>query len=231
MKERAASPPHGPKYPIMQLPDPAIVSIQLSTRRKTLLANTRKTALLLLIVIAGVVPALAQKTELAIGVGGYFPVNLTGVGTALAIEGTFSHSLVAVPLAAVYLDVPVVGTVKSTVRSFGLTSAASYSALFVAPGLKLKLAPGFFVSPWMAIGGGLAHFGASSGLAALSGTTGSTNTGVFDVGGGLDVKVAPFVSLRGEVRDFYSGGLGLSLATFNQRQHNIITTAGVVLRF
>lgn len=189
--------------------------------------------LLLLIVAAALVPvpALAQKTELAIGVGGYFPVNLTGVGNAVAIEGTVSHQLLGVPLAAVYLDVPVVGTLNSTARSAGLASSASYSALFVAPGLKLKLAPGFFVSPWLAIGGGLAHFGASSGLAALSGTSGSTNTGVFDVGGGLDVKVAPFVSLRGEVRDFYSGGLGLSLAGFNQRQHNIVTTAGLVLRF
>lgn len=189
--------------------------------------------LLLLIVAAALVPvpALAQKTELAIGVGGYFPVNLTGVGNAVAIEGTVSHQLLGVPLAAVYLDVPVVGTLNSTARSAGLASSASYSALFVAPGLKLKLAPGFFVSPWLAIGGGLAHFGASSGLAALSGTSGSTNTGVFDVGGGLDVKVAPFVSLRGEVRDFYSGGLGLSLASFNQRQHNIVTTAGLVLRF
>lgn len=177
------------------------------------------------------VPALAQKTELAIGAGGYFPINLTGVGNAVAIEGTLSHRIAEVPLAALYLDVPVVGSLKSTVRSFGLTSSASYSALFVAPGLKLKLAPGFFVSPWLAAGGGLAHFGASSGLAAAGGSSGSTNTGVFDVGGGLDAKVAPYVSLRGEVRDFYSGGLGLSLATFNQRQHNIVTTAGVVLRF
>lgn len=187
--------------------------------------------LLLLVIVLCTVPALAQNTELAIGAGGYFPVNLTGVGNAVAVEGTFSHRLVGVPLAALYLDVPVVGTLNSTVRSAGLGSAASYSALFVAPGVKLKLAPSFFVSPWLALGGGLAHFGASSGLAALSGTSGSTNTGVFDVGGGLDAKVAPFVSLRGEVRDFYSGGLGLSLATFNQRQHNIVTTAGLVLRF
>lgn len=191
-----------------------------------------KTAVVLVVMtLLGVIPALAQSTELAIGVGGYFPINLTGVGNAVAIEGTFSHRIGGVPLAAVYLDVPVVGTLKSTVTSAGLASSASYSALFLAPGLKLKLAPGFFVSPWIALGGGLAHFGASSGLATLSGTNRSTNTGVFDVGGGLDVKVAPFVSLRGELRDFYSGGIGFSVATFNQRQHNIITTGGVVLRF
>lgn len=194
-------------------------------------AKTR-TAVLLTIVLAGAVPAaLAQKTELAIGAGGYFPVNLTGVGNAVAIEGTFSHRLGSVPLAAIYLDVPVVGTLNSTVHSAGLGSRASYSALFVAPGLKLKLAPSFFVSPWLALGGGLAHFSASSGLAALSGTSGSTNTGVFDVGGGLDVKLAPYLSARGEVRDFYSGGLGLPITGFNERQHNLVTTLGLVLRF
>jgi hypothetical protein len=187
--------------------------------------------LLLLICFWSAAPALAQKNELAIGAGGYFPINLSGVGNAVAIEGTFSRRVLSVPLASVYVDLPVVGTLNSTVRSAGLTSTASYSALFVAPGLKLKLAPGFPLSPWLAAGGGLAHFAPSSGLKALSGASGSTNTGVFDVGGGLDMKIAPFISARGEIRDFYSGGLGFSLANFDQRQHNIVATGGLVLRF
>lgn len=128
------------------------------------------------------------------------------------------------------LELPVVGTLNSSVRNFGLTSSASYSALFVAPGLKVKLTPEFFISPWLAVGGGLAHYSANSGLRLLSGVD-TTNTGVLDYGGGLDAKIAPFLSVRGEVRDFYSGGLGFSLSTFNQRQHNIVATAGLVLRF
>jgi hypothetical protein len=94
----------------------------------------------------------------------------------------------------------------------------------------LKFAPGFPVSPWAAVGGGLAHFSANSGLRLLSGTD-TTNTGVFDFGGGLDMKVAPWVSVRGEVRDFYSGGLGFNLSNFNERQHNLVVTGGLVLRF
>ncbi len=187
-------------------------------------------ALIFALILFACLPAVAQKVELAIGAGGYFPVNLTGAGNAAAIEGTFSYRIVSVPLASVYLDLPVVGTLNSRVTTFGLASSASYSALFVAPGLKLKLAPGFFVSPWLAAGGGLAHFSGNTGLSLLSGNE-STNTGVFDVGGGLDAKLAPFVSLRGEVRDFYSGGLGFNLANFNQHQHNIVATAGLVLRF
>lgn len=175
-------------------------------------------------------PALAQKNELAIGAGGYFPVNLTGVSNAAAIEGSYARRIASVPFLSAYIEVPVVGTLNADVRTFGLTSSASYSALFVAPGLRVKFAPGFPLSPWLAAGGGLAHYSANSGLRLLSGKD-TTNTGVFDVGGGLDMKVAPYISLRGEVRDFYSGGLGFNVANFNDRQHNIVVTGGLVLRF
>jgi hypothetical protein len=175
-------------------------------------------------------PVTAQKNELSVGVGGYFPVNLTGVGNAVAIEGTFSRRFGSAPLASLYLELPVVATLNSSVRTFGLTSSSSYSSLFLAPGVKLKLAPGFFLSPWLAVGGGLAHFSNNSSLANFTGE-GSRNTSVVDFGGGLDWKIAPFLSARGEARDFYSGGLGLSLTSLNERQHNLVTTLGLVLRF
>jgi hypothetical protein len=193
----------------------------------------RLTKAVVLIVLAAILiamPALAQKNELSIGAGGYFPVNLSGVGNAIAIEGTYARRIASVPQVSAYIELPVVGTLNSSVRNFGLTSSASYSALFVAPGLKVKLTPEFFISPWLGVGGGLAHYSANSGLRLLSGVD-TTNTGVLDYGGGLDAKIAPFVSVRGEVRDFYSGGLGFSLSTFNQRQHNIVVTGGLVLRF
>jgi hypothetical protein len=193
--------------------------------------KTTKTAVLIAIAVILVgLPALAQKNELAIGAGGYFPVNLTGAGNAAAIEGSFAHRIASVPLFSAYIELPVVGTLNSNVTTSGLVSSASYSALFVTPGLRVKFAPGSFVSPWLAAGGGLAHFSANSGLRLLSGTD-TTNTGVFDFGGGLDMKVAPYLSVRGEVRDFYSGGLGFNISNFNQRQHNVVATAGLVFRF
>ncbi len=187
-------------------------------------------AFFLFFVICLALPAPAQKVELAIGAGGYFPVNVAGISSAAAIEGTIGYRVLSVPLVSAYVELPVVGTLNSHVTSLGLASSASYSALFVAPGVKVKLAPGFFLSPWVAAGGGLAHFSGNSGV-FLSGGSGSSNSGVFDVGGGLDAKIAPFVSLRGEVRDFYSGSLGLNLVTFNENLHNVVATAGLVLRF
>jgi hypothetical protein len=197
--------------------------------------KTMRTAVLIAIAaILFALPALAQRNELAIGAGGYFPVNLTGADNAAAIEGSFAHRVASVPLLSAYIELPVVATLDTnftvTLGPGGPTFRGGYSALFVTPGLRVKFAPGAPLSPWLAAGGGLAHYSANSALRLISGVD-TNNTGVFDFGGGLDMKIAPYLSLRGSARDFYSGGLGFNLANFNQRQHNVVATAGLVLRF
>ncbi|MGH9523180.1 MAG: hypothetical protein ACRD3E_11680 [Terriglobales bacterium] len=180
--------------------------------------------------------AWAQKAEVAVTLGAYHPVNNSfSSGNAFAIEGNIAGKIASVPFFALYLEVPIAGTLQDVpVSSTALTTAGSYSSIFVTPGLRLKFAPSLPISPYVAAGGGLAHFNRSASQTP-SGASSSINKGVFDIAGGLDVKIAPFLSLRGEVRDFYSGSPELSLnqvtGTFSQRQHNILGTAGLVLRF
>ncbi len=45
------------------------------------------------------------------------------------------------------------------------------------------------------------------------------------------MKVFPFVSLRGEIRNFNSGGVGFIVPGVSGRQNNILATGGIVLRF
>ena len=90
----------------------------------------------------------------------------------------------------------------------------------------MRLAPSFFISPYFSAGFGYARFNSQ----LFSGTSVSNSTTAFDVGGGLDIKIAPYVSLRGELRDFNSGGLGLQTLLLG-RQNNIFVTAGVAVRF
>lgn len=182
-------------------------------------------------VLALALPAFAQNNELALTVGGYFPAHATlDVNAAPVIEGSFAHRVYSVPLAALYVELPVAKTFEAGIAS----TRSNYSALFVAPGLKLKLAPSFPISPWLAIGGGVAHFSAN---AELTGTTSgkSSNSGVADFAAGVDMKVAPFISVRGQVRDYYSSSLksafSLRLPTASDRQHNIVASGGLVLRF
>jgi hypothetical protein len=179
--------------------------------------------------------AAAQANELAVLGGGHFPINSpVDVDPGIAVQGNFAHRIFHVPLASIYLEVPVVATFNVDLnRQLGILLVpgvpSKYSALFVTPGLKLKLAPEFPLSPYFVSGGGDARFRSSD-----TGTFNDTSSsGVFDVGGGLDAKLAPFISLRGEVRDFYSGRprLNISLGDLNNRQHNVVVMGGIVLRF
>lgn len=179
--------------------------------------------------------ALAQKADLALTVGAYHPVNNSySSDTAFAVEGNIGVRLASVPFLTLMLEVPIAGTLDSTVPASALSSAGTYTSIFVTPGIRLKLAPSFPISPYIATGGGLAHFNRSASQTP-SGASNSVNKGVWDIGGGLDMKIAPFIGLRAEVRDFYSGSpetrLSQVTGTFDQRQHNIVGSAGIVLRF
>src|SRR3954447_832784 len=109
----------------------------------------RKLAFISLILcLTGVVGTLhlaAQSNELGVTVGGYFPFNSqSGAGTAFAAGGSFAHRILGVPLASLYFEIPVYGTFNSVTDIVSTTQGrAKYSGLFVTPGLKLKLAPGF----------------------------------------------------------------------------------------
>jgi hypothetical protein len=172
-------------------------------------------------------PALAQSNELAITAGGQFPNNSQfNSGTSWAVGANFAHRIFHVPLVGLYWEIPVVGAPQSAMK---LPFRTTYSSLFITPGLKVKFAPEFPVSPWLAGGIGVARFH-SSATATFSDQT--STKAVFDIGGGIDWKIAPFVSVRGEVRDFYSGLPDLGLANgLSGRQHNIVPQVGLVLRF
>ena len=107
------------------------------------------------------------------------------------------------------------------------------SELFVTPAVRLNLFPTTAVSPWVSLGGGFGHISQSSAL--LYGGTNpgkSTTSGVLQGGLGLDVKLVRKLSIRGEVRDFWSGTPDFPLApTGKTRQHNFFVAGGVFWRF
>jgi opacity protein-like surface antigen len=181
--------------------------------------------------VLGCLPARAQKNEIGVIVGGYVPIGTTlDVTPGVALEGSFAHRLFSVPLASLYAELPVAGGFRiGGSKTLGQTfSPGNYSALFITPGVKLKLAPEFPFSPYLVAGVGYARYHTSGVLGAGTGT--SENKVVVDVGGGMDMKIAPFVSLRGEVRDFHSTSPGL-LSIIGVSDHNIVAGGGLVLRF
>ena len=184
-------------------------------------------SLLLLTLFAIPVAALAQKNELAITAGGYFPSgSQADLGIAGVVEGSFAHRVFSAPLIGIYAEFPVARTFDTGIKAI----SGGYNATFFTPSIKLKISPGFFASPYFLAGFGLAHFSATGQSLGSSFSNGNTSA-AYDLGGGLDVKVFPFVSLRGEIRDFNSGGLGFVVPGISGRQNNIIATGGIVLRF
>jgi opacity protein-like surface antigen len=173
-------------------------------------------------------PAHAQANDIALTVGGYFEVsNPLNLGAAAALEGTFAHRIAHIPLFAVSAELPVAGSFSSSIPTVsGLTLAKSYTSLFITPGLRVRLAPSFPISPYVSAGLGVGHFNRK----LYGGGTSSDSTLAFDIGGGLDLKVLPFISLRAEIRDFNSGGVGIESVAFG-RQNNLFVTLGVAVRF
>lgn len=172
-----------------------------------------------------VVPAAAQKNEIAVLGGGHFPVNDrfdTGVGPA--VQFNYARRVASVPLVSLYLEFPLAASFDFDLDDPGLGVPGNFNSVFFTPALKLKLAPGFPASPFFSAGGGVARF--------RERTTDSTETtSVFQFGGGLDIKIFPYLSLRGEVRDFYSGSPRLTLEDIDERQHNVLVSGGIVLRW
>jgi hypothetical protein len=181
-----------------------------------------------LLMIAVAVGARAQSTDVALTGGGYFAVsNPLDLGAAWALEGTVAHKLVGVPLVSLAAELPIAGSFSSSIPTLSGTSIArSYTSLFITPGLRVRLAPSFPISPYISAGLGYGRFNRQF----TDGTTAASNAFAFDVGGGLDLKILPFIGLRAEVRDFNSGGLGLETLALG-RQNNLFVTAGIAIRF
>jgi opacity protein-like surface antigen len=173
--------------------------------------------------------AQAQKNEFAGEVSGLFPsTNNLSIDPALGFQLNYAHRLVGVPGVSVYVEVPFLAGFNNLRTVGSLFNGQNYSSFFVTPGVKVKFVPGFFISPYLAGGIGVAHFSASN-----SGN--SENDFAADVGGGLDIKILPHVSLRGEVRDFITDTPGLGviglLQNFTGKTNNVVASGGIVLRF
>ena len=174
------------------------------------------------------VSANAQSNDVALTAGGYFEVsNPLNLGAAWALEGTVAHRIASVPLFAVSAELPIAGSFTSSIPTVsGLTVARSYTSLFITPGVRLRLAPSFPISPYISAGLGYGRFNRR----LYNGATTADSVFALDIGGGLDVKVLPFISLRGELRDFNSAGLGIESVAFG-RQNNLFATIGLAVRF
>jgi hypothetical protein len=205
----------------------------------------RLTVAIMVSVCAFVASATAQKNELSGLIGRQFisdqiiPTStssdkLMRFGNGFSFEANYARRVMDAGLLSLSFEVPVVFNPDEDLHA-ALPSRIpqSYNSIFVTPAARLNLFPDLGVSPWVSLGGGFAHYGQSSTLlfgGKNPGQTG-TNTGVFQIGGGLDVKLFKKFSVRGELRDFWSGTPNFNVSTNQSRQHNLFVGGGLIWHF
>jgi len=118
-------------------------------------------------------------------------------------------------------------------NSGGNVVPTDYKQIFVTPAVRVNLFPGTAVSPWVSFGGGFGHFSEGNKLYYGGSNPGkSSTTGVIEGGIGLDVRFWHRFSIRGQVRDFWSGEPDFPLAnTGKTRQHNFFVGGGLIWHF
>jgi Outer membrane protein beta-barrel domain len=157
-------------------------------------------------------------------------------GKGLTFEVNYAHRFLVTPLYSVAGEVPVAYNIDEDLNAGAFGAAVvpfDYKALFITPAARVNLFPTTAVSPWVSLGAGFGHF--SEGNSLVFGGTNpgkSTTNFVLEGGLGLDVRVWQRLSVRGQVRDFWSGEPDFPLApTGKSRQHNFYVSGGAFWRF
>jgi opacity protein-like surface antigen len=196
--------------------------------------------IILFSMIAGLcVFASAQTAEIAVTAGAKLSQSFRNSGgtsqTDIDPSFTFGASLAAKIVGnsglALQVVVPFTAVPSSHLNSDNLFTAKSYSAYYVTPGLRLKLAPDGVISPWIDAGVGIVHFGPSStNLGNVPSGFSSTTKMAFTAGAGVDLRPSHSpIGFRAAIHEFYTGRPDF-VPRFNVH-NNVIVDGGIVFRF
>jgi hypothetical protein len=182
-----------------------------------------------------VVPLLAQNHEVALQLGGLFPLSRdsdVGLSAGTAFQANYGYRFLNTRHAALFGEIHFLANPQRTVNSTNGAATRDVATIYVTPGIRLKFFPSAGISPYVAAGGGYGAYEQS--LTRLNGQPNPAprmlNRGVFDFGGGVDFKFWRFISLRGEVRDFYTGSPAYNLPRITGGQHNVVAGAAIVIK-
>jgi hypothetical protein len=187
------------------------------------------------------VNAVAQSNQVAGIVGRSFISNQSVSGSGakiyfgdgLSYEANFSHTFINLGIVGIGVEVPFVFNPVTNVSFAGANAVPKdFRAYYITPAARATLFPTTAFNPWVSVGGGVAHYSPNSTLqyGGPNPNTSSTNTGVFQVGIGLDVRILGPFKLRGEFRDFDSTEPPINLNTSKRGSH-YFAGGGLVFAF
>ncbi len=179
-----------------------------------------------LLFLVAVSPSFAQKNEFAVLASSFQTSASFNVHGGEGLQLNYAHRLVDVKLAALYLELPfAAGWGGNRSITQGNLLHEDYNTMYFTPGLKLKILPTSFIAPYLAGGMGWGGFRSTN-------TSATSNKFAGDIGGGADFTILPILSLRAEVRDYWSSAPTFDvLSVFHGNINNVVISGGAVFRF
>jgi Outer membrane protein beta-barrel domain len=206
--------------------------------------SPKRSAALIVFLVVVVSSAFAQQNELSGTLGrvfvssqriqgANFPNPNVHFGNGLTVGGDYSRLFRTYGIFGISAEVPFAYGFDMDLNTGQNLIPESYKSFFVTPAVRVNFFQGQGVSPWISAGGGYGYFKQSSNLVFGGPNPGktSTNTGIFQIGAGLDVWPWQKWGIRLEARDYYSGVPDLNVTTVRSRQHNVYVGGGVIRRF
>lgn len=192
---------------------------------------------LTLSLLLGCIPALAQKHEIGLTLGGLITRDISAgadrvdIGPGTALQVNYGYRIWNTPLASLYGEVHMLASPQRLITSGNQAITRDVASLFIAPGIRVKFLPKLPVAPWAEIGGGYGDFQHSTTL--LNGRPNpvarDVSLGVFEFGAGADFPLWRFVGLRAEIRDFVTAPPELNLSV-NGKLHNVVAGGGLIIK-
>jgi hypothetical protein len=181
---------------------------------------------LLLFCLATVTSAHAQNNEFALMASSFQTSASFNVHGGAGLQLNYARRIVHIPLASLYLELPFeAGWGGSRSITQGNLLHENYNTTYLTPGLKLKLLPSSFISPYLAGGLGWGGFRSTN-------TSATSNKFAGDIGGGADFTILPILSLRAEVRDYYTSAPTLDFqSVFRGSVNNVVISGVTMFRF
>jgi hypothetical protein len=187
--------------------------------------------------------AQEKESELGLLLGAEFiPQTTTASGNQLSFGRSITYSAdyarhLSGENTALFLEFPFAASPSHKVSSTRPNAITSLATLYVTPSLRVRVASHAPLSPWLSGGFGYGLYEGSS--VFKNGVRNAQiyrSAGTAQFGGGVDLrtplKVLFPVSIRGEVRDYYTvetPSFGVSVQRTGQ--HNVVVAGGLVILF
>lgn len=157
--------------------------------------------------------------------------------TRFGLIASYARRIVRTGAADLYIEAPFFVIPSHDIRNVFIANiplagpVPAGTALFITPSLRAKLLPESTISPFVSVGGGLAHYGSVDSGGNNVGAPPATNSGALQFGGGIDVKTpVPALAIRAEIRDVWTGSRFGSTDFSVTRPQNVFIGVGLVFR-